>query len=228
VCGAVCTAAYTSGTVVTLAAAPVAGSRFAGWSGGECSGSGACTVTVRADTSVTAVFTQDAQVLTVSVGGSGAGTVTSTSPPGISCGAACSAAFGHGTAVTLVATPAPGSSFALWSGGGCSGTGPCTVSMTAATRVSAWFRLDWYYLTVSRAGTGAGRIVATPVRVIDCGSLCSFPSLYGGTLVLEAIPAEGSVFAGWSGACTGSGSCVVRITESRSVIGIFLRQPSGP
>ncbi len=56
-CGATCTASYNSGTIVTLIAAPAAGSTFAGWSGGACSGTGSCSVTVSAAASVTATFT---------------------------------------------------------------------------------------------------------------------------------------------------------------------------
>jgi hypothetical protein len=81
----------------------------------------------------------DANVtLQVSRTGPGAGTVGS-SPVGITCGAACTSAFPAGTTVTLAATPNPGSTFAGWSGGGCSGTGTCTVSLAVATTVSATF-----------------------------------------------------------------------------------------
>jgi beta-lactam-binding protein with PASTA domain len=41
---------------VTLTAQPAAGSTFGGWSGGGCSGTGTCTVTTNADTTVTATF----------------------------------------------------------------------------------------------------------------------------------------------------------------------------
>ena len=68
---------------------------------------------------------------------SGSGTVTS-SPAGISCGATCTASFSSGTAVTLTATPAAGSTFGGWSGA-CSGTGACQVTMSAARAVTATF-----------------------------------------------------------------------------------------
>jgi IPT/TIG domain/Divergent InlB B-repeat domain/PASTA domain len=58
--GGACAAGYTEGTSVTLAAGAGAGSTFAGWSGGGCSGTGGCVVTVNADTAVTATFTKDA------------------------------------------------------------------------------------------------------------------------------------------------------------------------
>jgi hypothetical protein len=98
---------------------------------------GTCTVTLSAATTVTATFAADV-TLSVALAGSGSGSVTS-SPSGIDCGATCSHAFASGTSVTLTATADSGSSFAGWSGGGCSGTGTCQVTLTAATSVTASF-----------------------------------------------------------------------------------------
>jgi hypothetical protein len=134
-CGATCSANFTSGTVVTLTATPGAGSTFAGWSGGGCSGVGTCSVTMNAATTVTATFTP-IYALTVTESGTGTGTVSS-SPAGINCGATCSANFTSGTKVTLTATPGAGSTFAGWSA--CTGTGACTVTLSAATSVNALF-----------------------------------------------------------------------------------------
>jgi hypothetical protein len=41
--------------------------------------------------------------------------------------------------VVLVANPAPGSTFAGWSGGGCSGTGRCQLAVNSDTNVTATF-----------------------------------------------------------------------------------------
>jgi hypothetical protein len=87
--------------------------------------------------SVTASFGLLTETLSVSNGGSGVGTVTS-SPAGIDCGSACSVAFTYGATVTLTATPAAGSSFTGWSGA-CTGTGTCTVTMDRAQSVTATF-----------------------------------------------------------------------------------------
>ncbi len=54
-CGATCTAAFSKGTMVTLTATPAADSAFTGW-GGDCSGTGTCTVTMDQDRGVTATF----------------------------------------------------------------------------------------------------------------------------------------------------------------------------
>jgi hypothetical protein len=55
-CGSVCSAAYVSGTVVTLTATPGNNARFGGWYGGGCGGTAPCTVTVDKALSVTAAF----------------------------------------------------------------------------------------------------------------------------------------------------------------------------
>ena len=51
-----CTTTVVPGTAVTLTVASLMGSVFTGWSGGGCTGSGACTVTVSVATTVTATF----------------------------------------------------------------------------------------------------------------------------------------------------------------------------
>ena len=130
--------AYNSGTVVTLTAAANAGSVFAGWSGGGCSGTGTCVVTMSSAQSVTATFNTGGANLSVTKSGTGLGTVTS-APAGINCGATCSASYVLGTVVTLTAAPTAGSTFAGWSGGGCAGTGTCVVTVNSATTVNAQF-----------------------------------------------------------------------------------------
>jgi probable HAF family extracellular repeat protein len=56
-CGTICSALFNANTVITLSATPSSGSAFSGWSGGICSGTGACSFGLTADTSVGAAFT---------------------------------------------------------------------------------------------------------------------------------------------------------------------------
>jgi hypothetical protein len=119
-CGADCSEAIAHGASVTLTAAAATGSTFGGWSGGGCSGVGTCVVTVTSATTVTATFTANLYTLMVTKSGAGSGTVTS-SPAGISCGTDCTETIAHGSSVTLTAAPGAGSTFAGWSGGGCTG-----------------------------------------------------------------------------------------------------------
>ena len=223
-CGSVCSANYGYGTPVTLTAAPASGSTFTGW-GGACSGTGPCTVTMDAAKSVTANFVLGTYALTVGKAGTGSGTVTS-SPAGINCGATCSASFNLGTNVTLTATPATGSTFTGWSGA-CTGTGSCAVTMTAAQSVTATFAAatppSTSTLSVTKNGTGTGIVASNPAG-INCGGVCSASFTSGASVTLEAIPDAGSTFAGWSGACTGAGSCTVSISQARSVGATFALQ----
>ena len=75
-------------------------------------------------------------IVSIAKSGTGSGKVTS-SPAGIKCGAVCSYEFPPSTTVTLSASAASRSVFTGWSGGGCSGTGTCTV--TATNLVTAVF-----------------------------------------------------------------------------------------
>ena len=219
-CGEACTADFASGTVVTLTAAPLAGSVFVEWSG-ACAGSEvSCQVTMDAPHSVAATFELQ-HLLSVTKMGTGSGTVT-TSPAGIDCGSQCSANFGAGTLVTLTASPAIGSVFEGW-GGACSGTAAtCQTIMNAAQEVMATFEEREYTLTVTKEGTGSGTVTSSPAG-IDCGNQCSAGFGAGTMVTLTASPAVGSVFAGWSGGCSGAeDACQVTMDAGRAVTATFV------
>lgn len=320
-CGATCTASFAQGTTVTLTAAPASGSVFAGWSGGGCSGTGTCTVTMSAAQSVTATFNTAPTStfnLTVNKSGTGSGTITS-NPSGINCGATCSASFNTGMVVTLSAAAASGSTFAGWSGGGCSGTGTCTLTMNAAQNATATFNTAQsfgtlnlqvsglpsgnsatltitgpdgfnqqrtiltgtgqslsdvvtgtytvtapsvvvngttynpnpasqnvtvttgsatasvnytqapatnFVLTVNKAGTGSGTVSSSPAG-INCGATCSASFSSGASVILSPVADTGSSFAGWSGACTGTGTCSITMDAAKTVTATFSSTPAG-
>lgn len=136
-CGAICNADYPLGAVVTLTATPDATSDLGAWSVPTCAGS-TCAVTMQGSRTVTINFVRRTHLLTVTRAGTGTGTVTS-APSGINCGANCSASFAEGMSVVLTAAPAMGSDFTGWTGGGCSGAGLCTVTMSQARAVTATF-----------------------------------------------------------------------------------------
>jgi hypothetical protein len=219
-CGTECSAEYPSGTAVTLAATPADGSIFSGWSG-ACAGQGTCTVTVDGDRSVTATFGL-AATLSVALGGSGFGTVTS-SPAGIDCvgsGLDCAQVYPVGTMVTLTASPAA-AVFSSWSGA-CAGQGnPCRITMTADQSVTASFTRH-FTLSVERAGAGSGTVFSAPAG-IDCGTDCSVSYPSGTGVTLAAISGPGSAFTGWTGTpCAGRGNpCTLTMTSHTSVIASF-------
>jgi lysophospholipase L1-like esterase len=166
-----------------------------------------------------------ANSLMVTKAGTGVGTVTS-SPAGINCGATCSASFSSGASVTLTAGASSGSTFAGWNGA-CSGSGACVVSMTAQRMVTATFNSGANFaLSVARAGTGTGTVTSIPAG-INCGTTCTADYTAGISVTLTATPMSGSTFAGWSGACTGTATCVVPMTQARSVTATYTSGGTG-
>jgi len=76
-------------------------------------------------------------------------------------------------------------------------------------------------LFVDLAGPGSGRVTSSPAG-IDCGSDCSEAYATGTSVTLTARPDYGYVFAGWSGACSGTGpTCTVAMNAARTVTASF-------
>ena len=86
----------------------------------------------------------------------GNGTVTPT-PDGVSCGTNC---YGYdaGTYIQLSESLDAGSSFSAWSGGGCSGTGKCQLTIQSNQSISATF---------SASGASAPDLTVGDVTVAD-------------------------------------------------------------
>jgi Divergent InlB B-repeat domain len=178
-CPGNCSAQFDQGTEVTLAASPGAHQAFSGWSG-ACSGTGACKVDLAADTSVSAGFTPILHTLSLSRGGSGTGTITS-SPAGIVCGSSCSARYKEGTELTLTAVPAAGSTFSGWTGGACSGTGTCLVLLGADTSVGASFA-QIPVPAVEPVAPPPGRFTLGSVRFTDAAATVALTVPSAGTV----------------------------------------------
>ncbi len=75
-------------------------------------------------------------------------------------------------------------------------------------------------LCVTRAGTGSGSVSSLPAGV-NCGSSCSATFAPGTQVTLTATPEPGSTFAGWHGACAGTGPCTLTLSTADSVIATF-------
>ena len=80
-------------------------------------------------------------------------------------------------------------------------------------------------LTVTMAGTGSGTVAFSPAG-IACGATCTRTYANGTSVTLTATPATGSTFAGWGGACSGTGTCVVTIDANKTVTATFDAAPS--
>jgi hypothetical protein len=110
--------------------------------------------------------------LHVAFAGSGTGTVKG--PLQFSCTKSCSGTFAPGSKVALTPTAGAHSKFVGWSGGGCSGTGTCTVTMNSNQSVTAMFASTLPSCTMSpltrkvalkRAKTGKHKILSGTVTM---------------------------------------------------------------
>ncbi|HPS03397.1 MAG TPA: InlB B-repeat-containing protein, partial [Candidatus Sumerlaeota bacterium] len=166
---------YEHGTPVTLQATPCEGYHFTGWSGDVTSPDNPLQLTMDSTQTLTAHFEINTYPLTLEAEN---GTVTA--EPDLPL-------YPHGTPVTLEATPAPGYHFIGWSGDATGATNPLQITLKSATAITARFALNEYTLTVDATN---GSVTQNP----------DSPTYDHGTLVtLEAIPAEGYTFSGWSG-----------------------------
>ena len=183
------------------------------------------------------VVPQPPKTVTITGAGNGTGAVLLT-PNGTTCtttagqlSGLCTLPAPHGSTVTLTAAPAVGSGFTGWSGA-CQGRAECTVVMGQDRAVTATFTILKRALTVDAAGTGSGGITSSPSG-ISCtatggakSGTCVAEFDHPTQVTLTAAPTSAtSTFTGWSGACTGTGACVVTMTDARNVTATFALIP---
>jgi len=147
---------------------------------------------------------QPLYTLTIIGSGDGTGTVTSnlygincTSTVGVESGV-CSAQIPMGTSIILTATPSGDHFFDGWSGGGCSGTGTCSITISGNTSVDAkfvtviqgsnliaWYRFNEGSGTVvynkATDGSGGGGLLPNLAVVQNQGLFWTFLSGFGST-----------------------------------------------
>jgi uncharacterized repeat protein (TIGR02543 family) len=208
-----CSVTNVAGTPITLSATPASGYYFNGWSG-ACSGKTSCSLTLNDNTNVSANFVAVPKY-TVTTVVQGNGTITA---PYLSCTGTCTLVHSQGTQVTFTATPAMDYVFSGWSGA-CTSTDPtCSYTYNADTTLTALFNPKTYNLSVSTQG-GNGTVSGAG---LSCPPNCTGTVNAGSTATLNATPATGFDFVGWSGACSGTGACSLSAIESdQSVTAIF-------
>src|SRR5688572_21354396 len=78
-------------------------------------------------------------------------------------------------------------------------------------------------LSVTKIGEG---LVTSEPAGISCGTACSADFASDSSVTLTADGTAGSTFTGWSGACTGIGSCLVMMNAPQTVSATFMAPPS--
>jgi phospholipase C len=91
-------------------------------------------------------------------------------------------------------------------------------------RSSSSFPTGSVQLSVQATGGGGGTVSSNPAG-INCGQTCTASFSSGTQVTLTASPAANSFFAGWSGACSGTGACQVTLMQSASVMANFSTSP---
>lgn len=158
--------------------------------------------------------------------GNGEGRVTS-DPSGIDCGDQCVFSFisnddpANYRPVTLFAKADPGSAFEGWN---LCGEDTCTIDPVVPGKtyeVNATFvrsRPTQFPLAVTLSGSGT---VTSQPAGITCSPTCSATFPTDSTVTLTATPTPGWSFTGWTGACTGTGQCSVKMADPRAVTATF-------
>jgi DNA-binding beta-propeller fold protein YncE len=197
--GGSCSGQYIESGTVTLTARPEA-DYVVVWHGCTSVPSpDACLVTMgESDAGVGADFQPVPHVLTIALSGAGHGMVACNGGP-------CASTYPGGTKLALSATADPGSTFAGWNGGGCAGTGSCSITVDADTTVTAMFnKADQGLGPARRVRIGAVRRQGTKLVVaLTVPSAGSF-SLSGATVKTFEGTASGPETITASVALTGS------------------------
>ena len=93
-------------------------------------------------------------------------------------------------------------------------------------------QISSFPLTIRGGGTGSGVVTSSPAGIscsVASGSTagsCTTSFARGSLVTLNASPAAGSRFAGWSGAgCSGMGACQVSMNQAETVTAAFDQAP---
>lgn len=216
-----CEGAYAEATTIVLTALPAAHSHVT-WTGCTKANEEECEVTIgSSETVVEAAFAPNLHALTVLPTGEGSiradtGSISHCSE----AAGTCSGAYAEASTVTLFATPAPYQAVA-WTGCTAQPTEEvCEVEVPAQdAEVKATFSHLTHPLYITEAGTGMGQVSCN-------GEPCAASYLAGTELTIEAIPAAGSTFAGWSGeTCSGTGACHLTLEATTALTATFTANP---
>ncbi|MCA3556105.1 S8 family serine peptidase [Aestuariivirga sp.] len=222
-----CSVLVYPGTQVTLLAHPAPLSTLTGWGGSSCgsAGTGPCSFAMpNGAASVQALFDGPVSLVSYTRAGAGEGSVhVATTTGDYDCGTGCTVKAGVGTQVTVTAAPAANWRLGSWSGS-CTGNGGCSFSAPeAGTALTATF-VPGHTLTFVKAGAGNGSVSFTPPGggASSCSGNCTLGYDPGTVVTLSATAAKGSLFGSWSGTCTGRRTCVVTMSEARTVTATFI------
>ena len=99
----------------------------------------------------------------------------------------------------------------------------CSVAIACGgTQTSASVAPGQHSLHIAVTGRGA---VRAPAIGAECSNDCRLEFASGAAVHLEAVPQTGATFTGWSGACSGTGTCDVTLDRDTDVEATFQGGP---
>ena len=243
-CGDDCTGIIPNGTTVGLNALPAIGSKFKNWSG-ACSGTNElCTLTlspagnvhaianfelgpVKVNTQptaepVSATVTNNTALITL-LATDREGDPITFKPSTLKLPNGTLARTAEGKYTYTLKSPAPTAritdTFTFVANDGMLDSNVETVSITYTPAAPVQFSLNTTVI-------GQGSVSGTG---INCNPDCSELINTGSTVSLSAVPKDGYVFAGWSGACTNAtGLCTLLVNANKNVTATFAVANTAP
>ncbi|MEM7336493.1 MAG: hypothetical protein AAF490_30720 [Chloroflexota bacterium] len=189
---------YASDEVVDVTATPDVGWVFSHWTGDASGSDNPLSVTLDANKSITAVFTEIIPEVTTTTTGSGAINRSADAP------------YSYNQNLTLTAVPDAGWEFIEWTEDASGPTNPISLTLTSNITVTAVFTEIVPVLTTNITGNGAIN------RSADA------PYSYNQAVNLTAVPDAGWEFVEWSGDASGSTNPLsLTLTDDVSVTAIF-------
>ena len=81
-------------------------------------------------------------------------------------------------------------------------------------------------ISISKSGSSGGSVTSDGGSISWVGSGGSAAYNYGTVITLTATPDSGNIFTGWTGDCSGTGTCQVTMSTAKSVAAVFAPAPS--
>ncbi|MBK8049335.1 MAG: hypothetical protein IPK16_20790, partial [Anaerolineales bacterium] len=211
-CGENCSYEFASSTVVTLTATPLISSTLTGWSGDVSDSSNPLTLTLTADTAVTATFAIRTFVITPTTGANG----------GITPNTSQTVNYGDERVFTITPNVDYHIADVVVDGVSVGSVDVYTFTAVSANHtISATFAVTGRPLTAHKDGNGAGTVTSDPAG-LDCGATCTAEFLPNSVVTVTATPLISSTFTGWSGDASGATNpLVVTMNVTKAITATF-------
>lgn len=216
------TGIFDADTVVNLEAIEGSGSSFVEWTGGQSGNNKTTTITMSGNKTLSANFLL-IRALTAHISPLNSGFIMA---DGIPLNEGQTKQYLDGQSANLTAIKLSGYNFTNWSGDAETGADVnAIIVMNGDKSATATFTVEQplkVTLTVNKSGSGTGTVTVSSGSLTWSGTAGTATYDYGTLVTLTAIPDAGSSFTGWSGACSGVGTCSITMDIAKTVTAAFV------